>query len=199
MEGYKVLTLKNYVEMIAIAALLALSGPGLADIGGMLKMCNTCHGEDGRGIESDTPIIAGIPAVIQEDALYAYLDGDRKCDSKPMMCKVASRLTEEQVAEFAAHYSAMPYVAAGEEFDAELAKTGEAIHKENCAICHGADDPEDAEASILHGQRVGYLRPVLQQYTAGERVQLPAMEKKTSVLSSDDIEALLNYYASYRD
>jgi len=39
----------------------------------------------------------------------------------------------------------------------------------------------------------------LQQYAAGERSQLPAMEKKTSVLSSDDIEALLNYYASYQD
>jgi sulfide dehydrogenase cytochrome subunit len=187
------------IRAIVISTLLFLCGPVWADVDGMLKMCNTCHGEDGRGIESDTPIIAGIPAVIQEDALYAYLDGDRQCGDVPMMCKVASRLTEEQIVEFAAHFSAMPYAAAGEEFDAELAKTGESIHKENCAICHGADDPEDAEASILHGQRVGYLRNVLQQYAAGERVQLPAMEKTTSVLSSDDIEALVNYYASYRD
>jgi len=187
------------IRAIVITALLFLYGPAWADVGGMLKMCNTCHGEDGRGIESDTPIIAGIPAVVQEDALYAYLDGDRQCGSTPMMCKVASRLTEEQIAEFAAHFSAMPYAAAGEEFDTALADAGKAIHDENCAICHGADDPEGAEASILHGQRVGYLRNVMQQYVAGERVQLPAMEKKTSALSSDDIEALLNYYASYRD
>jgi len=194
-----VLTLKNYVGMMAIAALLALSGPGLADIGGILKVCANCHGEDGRGTDADTPIIAGIPAVIQEDALYAFAEGDRTCGDMPMMCKMVSKLSEEQIIGVAAHFSAMPYVPAGEEFDAELAKTGESIHQENCAICHGANDPEDAEASILHGQRVGYLRHVLQEYAAGERVQPPAMEKKTSVISSDNIEALVNYYASYRD
>ena len=199
MEGYNVLTLKKFVGMIAIAALLALSGPGLADIGGILKVCANCHGEDGRGTDADTPIIAGIPAVVQEDALYAFADGDRNCSAMPMMCKMVSKLNDEQIVGVAAHFSAMPYVPAGEEFDADLAKTGESIHQENCAICHDADDPESAEASILHGQRVGYLRHVLQQYAAGERVQLPAMEKKTSVLSSDDIEALVNYYASYRD
>jgi sulfide dehydrogenase cytochrome subunit len=193
------LTVRNYVELIAIAALLPLSSPGLADIAGTIKYCTTCHGEDGRGTDADTPIIAGIPAVVQEDAIYAYVDGDRDCGATPMMCKMASKLNEDQVAEVAAYFAAMPFSAAGEDFDAELAKAGESLHKENCAICHGADDPEDAEASILHGQRKGYLRHVLQQYAAGERVQLPAMEKKTSVLSSDDIEALLNYYASYRD
>ena len=93
----------------------------------------------------------------------------------------------------------MPYAAAGEEFDATLAQAGKAIHLANCALCHGQDDPGDAEASILHGQRKDYLRYALQQYAAGERLQLPAMEKKTKLLSSDDIEALLNYYASYQD
>ena len=181
------------------AVLLFLCGPVWADISGMLMMCTGCHGEDGIGVESDIPIIAGIPEMVQEDALYAYLDGDRQCASKPMMCMAASRLTEEQIVEFAAHFAAMPYVAAGEEFDPVLADVGKAIHDENCAICHGADDPGDAEASILHGQRKDYLRYGLQQYAAGERSQLPAMEKKTSVLSSDDIEALLNYYASYQD
>jgi len=192
-------TRNSSMNKTVFAVLLFLCGPVWADVSGMLMICSNCHGEDGRGVESDVPIIAGIPAVIQEDALYAYLDGDRQCASKPMMCKAASRLTEEQIVEFAAHFSAMPYIAAGEEFDAVLADVGKAIHDKNCAICHGADDPGDAEASILHGQRKDYLRYALQQYAAGERSQLPAMEKKTSVLSSDDIEALLNYYASYRE
>ncbi len=93
----------------------------------------------------------------------------------------------------------MPFVPAGEDFDATLAEAGKALHMDNCAICHGNDDPGDAEASILHGQRKDYLRYSLQQYAAGERKQLPAMLKKTSVLSADDIEALLNYYASYQN
>ncbi len=192
-------TCNNSMKIIVFAVLLVLYGPVWADVSGMLMICSNCHGEDGRGVESDIPIIAGIPAVIQEDALYAYLDGDRQCASKPLMCKAASSLTEDQIVELAAHFAAMPYAAAGEEFDATLAQAGKAIHLANCALCHGQDDPGDAEASILHGQRKDYLRYALQQYAAGERLQLPAMEKKTKLLSSDDIEALLNYYASYQD
>jgi len=187
------------VKAIIITALLFLSGPSSADVSGMLVMCGACHGEDGLGKQANVPIIAGIPAIVQEDALYAYVDGDRDCGAVPMMCNTASRLTEDQIVELAAHYSAMPFAPAGEEFDATLAAAGESIHKKNCAICHGADDPGEAEGSILHGQRKEYLRYVMQQYAAGERTQMPAMEKKISALSGDDIEALVNYYASYRD
>lgn len=197
-EDFKVGKLKNLMQTISIAVLVLAASHASADISGMLKMCAGCHGEDGRGVDSDTPIIAGIPAIVQEDALFAYQDGARNCGTKPMMCKSASRLTEEQIVDLAAHFSAMPYVPAGEEFDAALAQTGETLHQENCAICHGADDPGDAEASILHGQRTAYLRHALQEYAAGAREQLPVMQKKISALSSDDIEALLNYYASYR-
>lgn len=164
-----------------------------------LSMCVSCHGQDGRGTESDVPIIAGIPAVVQEDALYAYQEGDRNCGSKPMMCKMAERLSEEQISTLAEHYAAMPYEPAGEEFDAALAEAGKALHQEKCAICHGSDDPGDAEFSILHGQRKDYLRYALTQYAAGERKQMPAMERQVSELSSDDIAALVNYYASYRE
>jgi sulfide dehydrogenase cytochrome subunit len=192
--------IEHRIRVIArVSILLVLIVPAWAGAQDMLKICSNCHGEDGRGVEIDIPIIAGIPALVQEDAIFAYLDGDRQCSSKPLMCKSVSRLTEDQIVEFAAHFSAMPYVAAGEEFDPALAQTGETIHKKNCAICHGEDDPEDGEASILHGQRKAYLRYALQQYAAGERTQEPIMEKKTSALSSDDIEALLNYYASYRN
>ena len=188
-----------YAALALTAAWLCLTGVAVADIGAALKMCVGCHGEDGVGVEADVPIIAGIPAVVQEDALFAYLDGDRTCATKPLMCNIVSRLTEDQVADLAEHFAAMPYKPAGEDFDAALAEKGSAIHHTNCAICHGADDPGEAEASILHGQRKDYLRYALQQYAAGERVQLPAMESKTSGLSAEEIEALLNYYASYRN
>lgn len=191
--------LRNLVRMTAVPVLLSLPAFAAADISGPLKMCVTCHGEDGRGTASDIPIIAGIPALVQEDALFAYLDGDRNCGSRPMMCKSVERLSEEQVVELAEHFAAMAYAPAGEDFDAALAEQGKAVHMENCAICHGMDDPGDGQASILHGQRMDYLRHALEQYVAGERAQMPAMAKKTAELTPDDIEALLNYYASYRD
>ena len=190
--------LTRLMQALSLPALLLFGGFAFADVSGVLKMCEGCHGQDGRGTDADTPIIAGIPAIVQEDAIFAYIDGVRNCGGKPMMCKAVAMLTEDQVVELAEHFSAMPYVPAGEEFDADLAASGKAIHEQQCALCHGAGDPGEADASVLHGQRKNYLRYALQQYAAGERSQPSAMEKKTTALSGDDIEALLNYYASYR-
>ncbi len=164
-------------------------------------MCIDCHGEDGLGTESDMPIIAGEAPAVQEDAIYAYADGDRQCISTPMMCKISSRLTEEQIVEYSAHFAQLPYKAACEEFDPALSEAGQKTHAGNCAKCHGADDPSEADDSIgaskLHGQRKDYLRYALERYVAGERNQLPAMKKVIVPLSADDIEALVHYYASY--
>lgn len=200
------MNIRRICAIVRASALFVLIVPASVGAQDMLKMCIDCHGEDGLGIDSDLPfipIIAGLNVAVQEDALFAYADGARNCASTPMMCKLVSRLTEDQIVEYAAHFSALPYIAAGEDFDAALAESGQKIHKGSCAKCHGADDPSEADNSIgagrLHGQRKNYLRFTLEQYAAGERDQLPAMEKVTTPLSADDIEALVNYYASYRD
>ena len=199
MEGNQLRNYQKFVQAIAIALLMFVAGHAYADISGVVVLCEGCHGKDGHGTAANIPAIAGIPAVIQEDAIYAYIDGDRHCGTVPMMCTSVARLTEDQVVELAAHFAEMPLKGAEEEFDAALAEAGKAIHDKDCAICHGADGPGEGEASILHGQRKDYLRYALQQYAAGERTQLPAMEEKTGGLSADDIEALVNYYASYRN
>lgn len=186
---------KRFGWMVVMAAVF-FGEPLLADNGVALGLCVNCHGEDGIGTDSGVPIIAGIPAIVQEDALYAYIDGDRDCVDMPLMCNIVSRLSEQQVVELAGYYAALPFQPAGEDFDAALAARGKATHLQNCAICHGENDPGDGEASILHGQRKDYLRYVMQEYAAGERAQLPPMESAMRALSAEDIEALVNYYAS---
>ena len=184
--------------------LLLFSGAGFAFLAPAtatadpLRMCTNCHGPDGLGGDANTPIIAGMADVVQEDALFAYKDGDRTCTIGPIMCKMSQKLTEDQVTELAAHFAAKSFSPANEDFDPALAEKGKAINARDCAICHGADEPGDPESGILHGQRKGYLRIALQQYAAGERKQMPIMEKKTTALSADDIEALVNFYASFR-
>jgi len=179
--------------------LLALSGPALGDAAQYLPSCNGCHGADGvSGPMPDAPIIAGIPAVVQEDALFAYRDGGRECWPPGLMCQLSGPLSDDDIVELGAHFAEMPFKPAGEDFDAALAAEGEKIHKESCAICHGMDDPGDAESSILHGQKITYLRNVMVQYAAGEREQLPAMQTAVSALTPEQTEAILNYYASYR-
>ena len=188
------------LAMTAVLGLIVFSGPVMADASQSLPMCTGCHGADGAsGITPDTPIIAGLDVGVLEDAMFAYQDGGRKCiPSGTMMCQVATSLSEEVIVELAAHFAEMSFRPAGEDFDAAMAATGEEIHENNCAMCHGVHEPGDPQFSIVHGQKMAYLRGVIQQYAAGERDQLAPMQAVISALTPEDIEAIVNYYASYR-
>ena len=191
--------MRNLLAVASIFGLIVLSSPALGDAAQHIPVCTGCHGADGATSPMpDTPIIAGIDAFVQEEALFAYRDGERECWPPGMMCQISASLSDDDIVELAAHYSEIPYKPAEEDFDAALAAAGEKIYNKDCAICHGTDGPGDPESSIVHGQKVAYLRAVMLQYAAGERAQPPAMQEKVSALTPEQTEAVLNYFASYR-
>jgi len=164
--------------------------------------CVDCHGVDGLAAENlDAPIIAGMPAVHIEEAIYAYKDGARQCRYEPLMCETVKHTGDERIADLAEHYSGLPRDASGEPFDSDLAAKGEQLHTRLCNGCHvPPDDPEVADklGIPLHGQRGVYLRYALKSYMDGRRENLlDAMGEKLARVNDDDIEALVNYYASY--
>lgn len=169
----------------------------------IVEACKSCHAEDGAGVgKPSVPIIAGIPAVHLEEALYAYKDGARQCVSEPVMCETVLLLSDENIADLAEHYGVLPRNFVDEPFDANLAASGEQIHKRLCARCHVAPDHPDVDEVLgipLHGQRSAYLDYALQSYVDGSRENLlPDMEEKVIQLDDDDVVALVNYYVSYR-
>ncbi|NNF67481.1 MAG: cytochrome c-553, partial [Gammaproteobacteria bacterium] len=113
------------------------------------------------------------------------------------MCAVVADLSDEDIVKIAAHYEAKPFVAAKQDFNADLARAGEAVHKEHCDRCHsdGGANPED-EAGILAGQQMGYMKLTFAQFANGTRQQPNKMKEKMDLLSADDTKALLHYYAS---
>ena len=187
---------------LSFAALFVLL-PGLAAAEPALTTgCQDCHGVDGLASENlDAPVIAGMPAVHIEEAIYAYRDGARQCRYEPLMCETVLHTSDERIADLAEHYAAQPRDSSREEYDEALAMKGKEIHAKLCSQCHvKPDDPEAAEALgiPLHGQRGVYLRYALQSYQDGRRENLlDAMAEKLKQVDSDGIEALVNYYASY--
>ncbi len=180
---------------LALAAAANAAPPGI-------ETCKTCHDEDGSGVgKAYVPIIAGIPAVHIEEALFAYKDGARRCEVEPVMCTVAAALTDAQIEELAAHYGALERYSHASTFNEQQAARGEQIHRRLCSRCHLApDDPDvgDALGIPLHGQRADYLRYALESYLVGRREHLlPEMEEKIRQLADGDIRALVNYYVSY--
>lgn len=167
-----------------------------------IEICAACHGEDGSGAGYDyVPIIAGTPAAHLEEALFAYQDGARNCVGVPVMCEAIAPLSEDEVIEMAAYYSAMPRISSEEEYDRKLAAVGKLLHDDLCAKCHVLptdDNVEDALGIPLNGQRAAYLRLALGAYMTGDRDTLvPIMADKIQELDQGKVDALINYYASW--
>ncbi len=197
----------------AVVGLLLLACPALsvanetetANIGAAATLtsgCADCHGVDGLARENlDAPVIAGMPATHIEEAIYAYRDGARQCRYEPLMCETVLHTSDERIADLAEHYAAQRRGPSNEPYDAALAARGAQIHNAHCAKCHvRPEDPAAADALgiPLHGQRGVYLRYALKSYKDGRRKNLlDAMAEKLKQVDSDDIEALVNYYASY--
>jgi sulfide dehydrogenase cytochrome subunit len=194
---------------IAIFTLsLALSGPVAgADVDELLAQCEDCHGSGGISSDSDVPTIAGQNATFIEKTLRSYQVWGRPCikssfrhgdTSRPKtdMCQVAEGLTSEDIKALSAHYSAQPFQAANQPFDADLAARGAALHQQRCEQCHEQGGTVPDRGPRLAGQWTPYLRKALKFVPTGEHLVPPAMESAVDDLAQGDIDALLNYYAS---
>jgi len=171
-------------------------------VSSVVAICVVCHGKDGTAPRSDdVPIIAGIPASHIEEAIFAYQDEARRCLLDPVMCEAVQGLSEEQVAEAADYFSSLPRKNSGEEYNRHLAEAGKRLHEQHCARCHVLPTDAgvgDALGIPLHGQKAAYLKYAFESYRNGNRLTLiPQMAEKMALVDDDDVEALVNYYASY--
>lgn len=196
---------------IAAAALLACGLSTVAtadDLGAVAAHCNDCHGANGVSQWPDVPTIAGMPEYVHSDALFSYRDNARPCSeskyrqgdtSRPAitMCQAVADLDDGMLEDLAAHYFALPFVAAQQDFDADMATAGQTVHDRLCESCHsdGGTNADD-EAGILGGQWMGYLKNSFAEYLDGSREQPAKMQEKMNELSEADATALLHYYAS---
>lgn len=202
--------MKRQFFFVLSALMLGIPALANADVDALMQDCNGCHGDDGVSQWSDVPTIAGLAEFVHVDALFIYQDEARPCaESKyrqgdtsraaTTMCAVAAELSEDDIEALAAAYAEIPYVKATQEFDAALAATGKGLHDEHCDRCHSDEgtNPED-EAGMLGGQQMGYLRDSFAAYADESRDQPGKMKQKMDLLSSDDIETLVNYYGSVK-
>lgn len=94
---------------LAVASLTAVAGSAMAGdvkLGRALtQKCEACHGADGVAKIAEAPNIAGQNEVYIVKQLTAFKSGERKND---MMSVVAPTLSDDDVANLAAYYSAIP-------------------------------------------------------------------------------------------
>lgn len=169
---------KLFTTIFAVAVAFATIPGQAQDIKGDAKagesknsMCIGCHGI--KGYQSTfpevykVPMISGQSAQYISSALHAYKKGDRKY---PSMRGIADSLSDQDIADLAAYYSASGVVA-GAELPAKPVKEPTAevqalLTKANCASCHGANfsKPIDPSYPKIAGQHADYLFVALKAY-----------------------------------
>ncbi len=160
----------------------------------LIKQCDSCHGVNGISTSPQTPIIGGLSKVFFEERMYAFIDGERQ--GSPMANAVKG-LTDAQVTALAAHYDALPFVPAKQPFDATVVDKGRALHQKHCAMCHSNSGSVKADAAgYLAGQWRPYLAGTIEAYKSHERATLAPMLNKLKMLDDNQIDALLQFYAS---
>ncbi|WP_218742732.1 c-type cytochrome [Vibrio parahaemolyticus] len=199
----------KFSSVLAISSVLA--SHSLASPSELISQhgCEACHGPNGVSSETNIPTIAGIPEFNFFDQMLRYLEGRPSASvnhvygdtsqKKGDMVTIVKSLSEAKIEELAKHYAGLEFVPAKQSFDQALAMKGKAIHAKSCENCHsdGGSNALD-EASILAGQQKGYLATTLQQFKQGKRSVDKKMDEAFKGLSSDDLNALVEYYASYR-
>ncbi|WP_417516399.1 c-type cytochrome [Marinobacter sp.] len=71
-----------------------------------IATCVACHGADGQSSAPIYPNLAGQSAGYLESALKAYRAGERQGGMSAVMTPQATKLTDEDIADLSAYYSA---------------------------------------------------------------------------------------------
>ena len=193
-----------------ILAALAAHSARAADLAATIESCANCHGKDGASTEADVPIIGGYSDDYIATALQAYQSKERVCHPSKVragpkkgedsdMCEVTKGLSESDTQKIGKYFQGKKFVRAAQPSDAALVQKGKDLHESTCEKCHlEAGTVVTDNAGILAGQHVQYLRTQFEDMKAGKRVVPKRMKPKIDALSKDDVEALLNFYASFK-
>ena len=198
-----------HILLIFIIFLFPISGVA-AEINELTENCDACHGPQGVSSESDVPTIAGQLATYIDATMRSYQIWGRPCiksayrhgdTSKPVttMCAIAEGLDDQQIAALAQHYEAQKFLAARQEFDEAKASAGGDLHEIHCETCHAMGGSIAGRGPILAGQWAPYLQSAIRFASTGEHLVPRVMEKRLTDFSAEEIDALVNFYASQQN
>lgn len=198
----------------ALTLLLALSAVGFAaraqDITGdaargakLNASCVGCHGIP--GYQASFPEVYRVPAISGQNAKYivaaldAYKRGERK---HPTMHAVAMSLSEQDIADLAAYYTAHGGPATAAAVPAPPAGVAALLTKGACASCHGEqfNKPIDGSYPKIAGQYPDYLFAALKSYKVEGNRNVgrgnAIMSAQVKQFSNQELKAIAKYLGS---
>jgi sulfide dehydrogenase cytochrome subunit len=162
----------------------------------LANTCAGCHGTGGNSVGPASPTIAGKSAEYIKDIMAQYKSGDRH---STIMGRIAKGYSDEEIALMADFYAGKSFEsnAAKQKLDAAKVEAGSKLYKKNCSKCHDENGslPDD-DSGILAGQWLPYLQFTMEDFRGGRSQMTKKMKKKVDKLDDEQIEALLQFFAS---
>lgn len=198
----------------ALAFALALDARAQADPAQardlVLKVCASCHSEDGNSTLSANPVLAGQHADYTLKQLQNFRPRDGKPAERPnaVMAGMVANLSADDLRNLAAYFEQQkPSLRAAR--DPDLVRLGQAIYRGGipaksvaaCTACHGPNGSGiPAQFPRLAGQFAEYTSAQLRAFRGGERANDPnrMMRAVAEKLSDREIAAVSEYIAGLR-
>lgn len=170
------------------------------------SVCAACHGE--KGLTADPaqfPNMAGQSAFAIYKQLHDYKSGAR---ANEIMQPVVADLTDEQMADVAAHFAALQqarweqtWVRAASPQVETIVRTGDSARGlPACESCHNPRSGGPIETPVLFAQTKEYLALQMQAFKSGSRKNdlYRRMRSISEKLTDSEIDQLAQYYFEQR-
>ena len=186
---------KTFAVLLGCGMLLGTAQLSAAPTATMLAdTCAGCHGTDGASTGPATPSIAGNSEIYTVDTMMAFKSGERP---STVMGRIAKGYSEEEFKLMASVFAKQPNAKTSQKLDAAKVKAGKALFGKNCEKCHDEKGGlADDDSGILASQWLPYLQYSMVDFKDGSREMAKKMKKKVEKLSDDELEALLQFFAS---
>ena len=172
----------------------------------LVSTCASCHGANGQSISSDWPNLAGQNQRYLSEQLKYFQQGERENVLMMAVIPYLKSLSDSQLLDIAAFYSAQKPTVGQAKNDEELLALGESLYRAGdlkrgipaCTACHSVNGAGNAQAGFpkVSGQQKNYLISTLKEYRSLKRNAGDyslVMQSASQNLKDYDIEALANY------
>ena len=155
-------------------------------------VCIACHGPGGNSASPAMPSLASQPQQFIVTQLFMFREGKR---TDPQMSPFAAKLSNADLNDLAAYYSAQRLAPPARTTSAETAAAGRRIaEQQNCMACHARNLMGQQHIPGLAGQQADYLRTQLRGFKASTRFDMDGnMTSAAQALTDADIDILTDY------
>lgn len=159
----------------------------------LVELCTGCHGEEGRPIEPDYPIIWGQEFYYLYVQLKDYKSGRR---ANEIMQPIVEELSKDQMKAVAQFFSEKEWPRIGfaaEESDIKSGQT--AASAGQCTQCHLGGYNGNSRNPRLAGQNPAYLERTMLEFKDKTRLNAPDKGALFRAYDDADITAMANFMA----